>query len=143
MNPDNAEFAFLRGGGGMGQRVRGLDWSSTPIGAPSSWPLQMGTLVSVLLEAGQPMFLAWGRERTLIYNDAYAPLLGDKHPDALGRPFLEVWSEVATDLVPLFDQVFAGEPVHMDDITLRLDAGMDWPKPISRFLTRRFATIPG
>ena len=83
----------------------------------------MATLVGVLLEAGQPMFLAWGSERTLIYNDAYALLLGEKHPAALGRPFLEVWSEVATDLNPLFDQVFAGQPVHMDDIALDLDRG--------------------
>ncbi|MGY2733384.1 PAS domain-containing protein [Sphingomonas sp. UYP23] len=117
------DLAFLRGGGSMGARVREHGWSSTPLGHPSSWPLQMATLVGVLLEAGQPMFLAWGPDRTLIYNDAYAPLLGDKHPSALGRPFLEVWSEVATDLAPLFDQVFGGEPVHMDDITLHVDRG--------------------
>ncbi|WP_375382669.1 PAS domain-containing protein [uncultured Sphingomonas sp.] len=123
MSSDAANLPFLRGGGDMGRRVRTTDWTATPLGAPSSWPLQMATLVGVLLEAGQPMFLAWGANRTLIYNDAYAPLLGDKHPAALGRPFLEVWSEVAADLVPLFDQVFAGEPVHMDDIALQLDRG--------------------
>ena len=59
----------------------------------------MATLVGVLLEAGQPMFLAWGPERTLIYNDAYVPLLGGKHPVSLGRPFLDVWSEAAPDLI--------------------------------------------
>ncbi len=117
------DLPFLRGGGEMGRRVRAMDWGSTPLGAASSWPLQMATLVGVLLEAGQPMFLAWGEEHTFLYNDAYAPLLGDKDPGALGRPFLEVWSEVATDLIPLFDQVFAGESVHMDDITLSLDRG--------------------
>ncbi|WP_010188058.1 PAS domain-containing hybrid sensor histidine kinase/response regulator [Sphingomonas sp. PAMC 26605] len=124
MTLDNAAHVpFLRGGGEMGERVRQHDWTLTPLGDPSSWPLQMATLVAVLLEAGQPMFLAWGPERTLIYNNAYAPLLGGKHPGALGKPFLEVWSEVATDLIPLFDQVFAGDSVHMDDITLYLDRG--------------------
>jgi len=123
MSPDTADLPFLRGGGNMGRRVRTFDWAPTPLGAPSSWPLQMATLVSVLLEAGQPMFLAWGSERTLIYNDAYAPLLGDRDSVALGRPFLEVWSEAAPDLVPLFDRVFSGESVHMDDITLFLDRG--------------------
>ncbi|WP_037493893.1 hybrid sensor histidine kinase/response regulator [Sphingomonas sp. PAMC 26605] len=118
-----ANLPFLRGGGQMGKRVRHHDWVSTPLGDPSSWPLQIATLVGVLLEAGQPMFLAWGPERTLIYNDAYVPLLGDKDSWALGWPFLEVWSEVATSLSPLFDQVFAGESVHMDDITLQLDRG--------------------
>lgn len=118
-----AALPFLRGGAKMGQRVRAYDWTRTPLGPPSSWPLQMATLVGALLEAGQPMFLAWGPERTLLYNDAYAPLLGDKHSDALGRPFLDVWSEAANDLSPLFEQVFAGESVHMDDITLYLDRG--------------------
>ena len=123
MSFHTADLAFLRGGGDMGRRVRAFDWTATSLGAPSSWPLQMATLIGVLLEAGQPMFLAWGPDRTLVYNDAYAPLLGDKHPHALGRPFLDVWSEVAADLTPLFDQVFSGEPVHMDDITLLLDRG--------------------
>ena len=119
----DVELPFLRGGGDMGRQVRAFDWASTPLGPPSTWPLQMATLVSVLLEAGQPMFLAWGSEHTLVYNDAYAPLLGTKHPSALGRPFLQVWSEVASELTPLFDQVFSGESVHMDDISLNLDRG--------------------
>jgi signal transduction histidine kinase/CheY-like chemotaxis protein len=30
----------------------------------------------------------------MIYNDAYLPMLGSKHPRALGQPGLEVWSEI-------------------------------------------------
>ena len=30
--------------------------------------------------------LFWGREFVALYNDAYAPTIGDKHPKALGRP---------------------------------------------------------
>jgi PAS domain S-box-containing protein len=71
-----------------------------------------------MLDANQPMFIAWGDEQTLIYNDSYAQILGEKHPAALGRSFLDVWAEVRGELVPLVARVFAGEPVHMDDIEL-------------------------
>jgi signal transduction histidine kinase/CheY-like chemotaxis protein len=67
------------------------------------------------------MFMAWGPAQTLIYNDAYVDVLGNKHPDALGRTFLDVWAEARDDLQPLVDQVFAGQPIHMDDITLFLN----------------------
>ncbi len=29
------------------------------------------------------MFVTWGNERTLLYNDGYAEFLGRKHPHAL------------------------------------------------------------
>ena len=31
------------------------------------------------------MLLMWGPELVMVYNDAYAPTLGNRHPDALGR----------------------------------------------------------
>jgi len=110
--------AFLSGGGEMGALMRAHDWSSSPLGDPASWPQPLRTIMGVLLVANQPTFVAWGLERTLLYNDAYAEILGDKHPAALGRPFLEVWSELRDDLLPIVERAYAGEPVHMDDITL-------------------------
>jgi hypothetical protein len=52
------------------------------------------------------MFLAWGPDRTWFYNDAFTPILGNKHPGALGRPSMEVWSEAKEVLEPMFDRVF-------------------------------------
>lgn len=115
------ELAFLSGGGGMGTALRTRDWDSTPLGPPTNWPPSLKTLVGVMLAADQPMFVAWGPERLLLYNDGYAPMLADRHPAALGRPFMAVWSEVEAELTPLFEQVFTGEPVHMADIELYLD----------------------
>ena len=113
------ELQFLSGAG-MAGAIRRFDWSVT-LGDPVGWPQPLKTLVGVMLAAGQPMFVAWGPKRVLLYNDAYAPLLADRHPAALGLPFLSVWSEVATQLTPLLDRVFAGEPVHMADLGLLLD----------------------
>ncbi|WP_237481249.1 response regulator [Lichenibacterium dinghuense] len=115
------ERAVLRGGGAMGDRIRAFDWTATPLGLVQSWPSPLKTLVRVMLAAKQPMFVAWGPDMTMLYNDGYVELLGSKHPDALGAPLMTVWAEIRDALQPLVDQVYAGDPVHMDDITLMVD----------------------
>lgn len=112
---------FLAGGGEMGALIRAHDWQATSLGEPRTWPQALKTLLGVMLAAGQPMFVAWGPQHLLLYNDAYAPMLGDRHSNGLGRPFFVVWPEVVEECGPLFDQVFAGEPVNMDDIELYLE----------------------
>ncbi|EAS51559.1 putative PAS sensor histidine kinase/response regulator [Aurantimonas manganoxydans SI85-9A1] len=119
-NASTAIPAFLAGGGATGECLRTFAWADTPLGAPQHWPTALKTLVGVMLSSNQAMFIAWGRERTLIYNDAYSEILASKHPAGLGRDFLEVWQEIRADLVPIVDQAYAGEPVHMDDITLHM-----------------------
>jgi len=116
-----AEYNLSADGGEMGARMRVHDWAATPLGPPAAWPMSLRTLVGVMLGSTQPMFVAWGPEQTLLYNDGYAPMLGRKHPGALGRPFFDVWPEVRDDVAPLFGRVFAGEPVHMGDIALVVD----------------------
>jgi PAS domain S-box-containing protein len=113
-------LSFLAEGGQMGAAIRRFDWSGTPLGNPAGWPTPLKTLVGVLLNANQPMFVAWGPEQILLYNDAYAVVLADKHPGALGRQFLDVWSEIKADLIPIVEQAYGGVPVHMDDITLMM-----------------------
>jgi PAS domain S-box-containing protein len=101
----------------MANRIRGHDWAATRLGAPDSWPQPLKTLVSIMLGGNQPMFVAWGPERTLLYNDAYATVLANKHP-ALGRDLLDVWDEIRPDLTPLVERAYRGEASHMDDIEL-------------------------
>jgi PAS domain S-box-containing protein len=112
------EASFLAGGAEMGARIRAHDWRAAPIGSPHTWPQPLKTLVAVMLGSTQPMFMAWGDQRTLLYNDAYGEILGNKHPAALGRDFLEVWDEIRGDLAPIVDEAYAGRPVQMDDIEL-------------------------
>jgi len=105
----------------MGERHRAFDWSGSPIGPPGTWDNALKTLVPIMLASNQPMFVVWGPSRTLLYNDAYCHILGDKHPGALGRDFLEVWHEIRADLEPLVAGAYAGEPFQMDDIQLWLE----------------------
>ncbi|WP_043835532.1 PAS domain S-box protein [Muricoccus aerilatus] len=111
---------FLSGGGRLGALIRGFDWAANPLGPPERWPASLKTLVGVMLGSGHAMFVAWGPQRVMLYNDGYAEILGAKHPSALGARFMEVWKEVADELVPLVEQVEAGCPVQMDDISLVL-----------------------
>ncbi|THD74597.1 MAG: response regulator [Phenylobacterium sp.] len=105
----------------MGAAMRALDWTTTPLGPPDGWPQSLRSLVGLMLASPQPMFMAWGEDRTWLYNDAFTPILGLKHPRALGAPSRVVWAEAWDNLEPLFDQVFDGEGVHMDDFGLDLD----------------------
>ncbi|WP_114948569.1 hybrid sensor histidine kinase/response regulator [Microvirga calopogonii] len=117
----DTRLAFLSGGKEMGALIRAHDWASTPLGEPADWPYGLKTLVGVMLGSNQPMFIAWGAGRTLLYNDAYSDILARKHPAALGCDFLEAWHEIQDDLRPIVEQAYSGEPVHMDDITLIME----------------------
>jgi two-component sensor histidine kinase len=60
----------------------------------------------------------WGEEQTLIYNAAYIPFLGARHPEALGKPISTVWHDVWDDISPLVDRATAGDQVFMEDMHL-------------------------
>jgi hypothetical protein len=100
---DSMMLDFLSGGGEMGELIRSLDWSKTPIGAPDTWSPALRALVRILLVNRFPMLLWWGPDYISLYNDAYTPVLGQKHPWALGMPVRECWSEIWDVLKPLID----------------------------------------
>lgn len=109
-------ISFLEGGGEMGARMRAHDWSASPLGAPETWPQTLRTLVAVMLGSHQPMFIAWGPERIMLYNDGYAPMCGQRHPAALGKRFADVWYDILETIGPILDKAYAGESIQMDDI---------------------------
>jgi len=47
-----------------------------------------------MLNSRYPMFVWWGQELTNLYNDAYIPVLGARHPQALGQSAPNVWKEI-------------------------------------------------
>jgi PAS domain S-box-containing protein len=111
---------FLSGGGAMGQMMREHDWSTSPLGDPSGWPLPLCTIAGVILSANQPMFAVWGPEQGMIYNDGYAEVLGNHHPAALGKPFFEAWHELVDEVGPIMARAYAGEPTSMNDLMLTM-----------------------
>jgi len=95
--------------GEMAQRIRDTDWSVTALGGPESWPQSLKLSLTTILASGFPMAIRWGSELVLLYNDAYRPILRDKHPGALGRPLRDVWWEVYPELGPLNEAILRGE----------------------------------
>jgi PAS domain S-box-containing protein len=113
---------WLVGGGEMGARIRAQDWSRTPLGPIEAWPQSLRSALSICLGSRFPIVLYWGADRAVLYNDAYAEILGKKHPWALGRPCREVWSEIWDVIAPMLDGVVAsGEATWSDDQLLLLE----------------------
>jgi signal transduction histidine kinase/CheY-like chemotaxis protein len=94
----------------MAERIRSFDWSRTPLGPSPRWSPALRTTVGLMLANRFPMLLWWGPDYISIYNDAYIPILGLKHPNALGLPVRECWSEIWDILKPLIDKPFEGGP---------------------------------
>lgn len=118
-----ADHPVFVGGGEMGALMRSFDWSNSPLGPPETWSPTLQAVTRMLLANCFPMLLWWGPDFLQIYNDAYRPVLGDKHPAAaLGRPFRECWSEVFHILGPLAQKPFEGGPATwMEDIPLEVN----------------------
>jgi PAS domain S-box-containing protein len=108
--------------GDMQRLIQEKDWSQTPIGPVEQWSPTLKTMVDFLLANRFPLLLWWGPQYVSIYNDAYRPILGTKHPAAVGQPFREVWPEIEHIVTPLIDTPFNGGPATwMDDILLEVN----------------------
>ncbi len=105
----------------MGALIREHDWAQSRLGAPERWSQSLKMMVSFLLANRFPLLLWWGADYISIYNDAYRPVLGAKHPQMLGVPCRECWSEIWHVLKPLIDSPFqGGAATWMDDLELEV-----------------------
>ena len=122
MSTDTTSQDVLRGGGEMGALMRSIDWSRTVVGPVSAWPQSLRTALSILLETGFPMYIAWGPAYTQFYNDGYRPILGStKHPGAMGASTRETFAEIWDIIGPMFAGVMQGTPTTLVDFMLPLD----------------------
>jgi serine phosphatase RsbU (regulator of sigma subunit) len=104
----------------MQRAVLDHDWAATALGAEDTWSPTLRAAASTALNSRFGMLLMWGRELVMIYNDAYAPALGNRHPDALGRRVEDVWVDVWADIQPMIDEVFAGGTTYFEDLPLTM-----------------------
>jgi len=117
---DTPTLAFLADGGETGALIRSSDWSQSPLGPPAAWPQSLLSVVGLLLNSKFPMFVAWGDELGFLYNDAYAEILGAKHPAALGRRFHEIWAEIWDDILPIIEQAMQGNATYYENLPLKV-----------------------
>ena len=102
-------FELFSPGGKVDAFMGDGDWLETPMGLPQTWPSSLRTTVRFMLDADMPMWLCWGPDLLLLYNDGYAEVLGPRHPAALKQPFRDVWSGVPNDLVSAVERALCGE----------------------------------
>src|SRR2546423_11983071 len=128
--------------GEMAALVAEKDWATTPLGPRESWPPSLKLIVSTILASQFPMAVRWGPDFVLIYNDGYLPILGEKHPWALGVPFREAWPEVQAQLGPLHEGLLSGEreSFFSEDLLLRIQRrGVDFE---DAYFTVSYSPIP-
>ena len=124
-SPGQAELSFP-GDGEMARRMRAYPWASSPLGDPADWPASLRTACRICLTSRFPMIVWWGEELCFLYNDAYLPLLGNKHP-ALMRPGDQVWGEIWHTIGPMLDSVMhTGQATWSEDLLLPMDRHGYW-----------------
>jgi signal transduction histidine kinase len=132
---------LFAGGGQMGALMRSMDWSKTRLGPAEDWPKSLRTMLGVVLGSRFPMLLWWGPDLLHLYNDAYRPILRDKHPASLAAPAAEVWAEVWDVAGPMARSVQEGGPATWtEDLQLFIKSG-DMAE--ETYFTFSYSPVPG
>jgi hypothetical protein len=105
----------------MGACMRAHDWRGSAMGGPADWPDALKSVVSLMLGSRFPMFLLWGDEHLCLYNDGYIPVLGKRHPAALGQPYRSTWPEIWPSIHPLITSAYAGESLYFESLPLLVE----------------------
>ena len=85
--------SLIYGTSQMAGLVRAHDWSSTPLGRIEDWSENLLSSVNLMLACAFPSLVFWGVELVQFYNDAFIPLLAERHPFGLGQTAGEFWSD--------------------------------------------------
>lgn len=130
----------LSGGGELGERMRAIDWSTTPLGPVERWPQSLKTCVRIILTSRQPMFVWWGEQLINLYNDAYKAIVGGKHPECLGQPAAVVWPEIWRDVAPRLESAMMGNEGTYDEALLLIMERYGYPE--ETYYTFSYSPVP-
>ena len=132
---------FLAGEGEMAALLRATDWSRTAVGPAGSWPRSLRTAVRIMLTSRYAMWMGWGPDLTFLYNDAYRPTLGVKHPQAVGKSAREVWAEIWEDIGPRAEAVLRTGVATWDEGLLLFLERSGFPE--ETYHTFSYSPLPG
>ncbi len=116
----NAPVPFLATESATAALILQHDWASTPLGPIAQWPQALTTAVGMLCRSGLPICLLCGQDGILIYNDGYAEIAGDRHPQILGTPVLGAWPEAAAFNAHVLAEGLAGRSLSYRDLEFTL-----------------------
>jgi hypothetical protein len=87
--------------------VQNVDWAATTLGAIDDWPPELLLLFHLITLDPQPRILVLGPNKLLLYNEAYAEFVGEKHPAAIGQPMQIVFPETYELAMSILDEISA------------------------------------
>ncbi len=134
------DFAWLPDEGEMCARIRALDWAKTPVGPVDSWPQSLRIALGIVAGSRYPMFVWWKEQLTFFYNDAYIPMLGQRHPAALGQPADQVWHEIWPALGPQVAFVLGENRATWNDRMLLIMERNGYPE--ESYFTFSYSPVP-
>jgi PAS domain S-box-containing protein len=109
-----------REGAGTGEAV-GADWSrefdraARSLREDARAARSLETIIELMQESRLPTLLAWGPELRVLYNEAFVPVLGTRHP-ALGAPMQELWPDRWSSMEPAVRRALRGQPSTVDNV---------------------------
>ncbi|WP_436792692.1 PP2C family protein-serine/threonine phosphatase [Actinospongicola halichondriae] len=117
--PEKSELVGLdrvfAAAGAMAPLIAEFDWQTSSLGHPDTWPQSLRSAASICMGAKYPIAIYWGPDLSLIYNEAWSEIPGDKHPWAFGRPARTVWPDIWHIVGPEFDKALSGEGTFVVD----------------------------
>lgn len=116
------EYAFLEAGGNIGRLLRESRLEISALSASDSSTQTFKAALGICLNSGFPIAIFWGKNFTFFYNDEYLPMIGNKHPHALGSPSKDIFSEIRDTLEPQLSSVFNnGNTIKLPDAPFLLN----------------------
>jgi PAS domain S-box-containing protein len=111
---------FAQGGSELGKLIDAFDWSATSLGPIAGWPQVVRHTVDLILRSPVPMVTMWGQDGTMIYNDGYARIAAERHPQQLGVPVRDSWPDEAAFNDNVMRVCMAGGTLSYQDAELDL-----------------------
>ena len=106
MSASVAERLFS-GPGEVRAASRSLNWSATALGPVEYWPQSLRTAVDICLAFPAPASILWGTRHQQVYNEAFLPIMAERHPAMLGGSAAESWGSTWPVIGPLLGKVLA------------------------------------
>ena len=85
--------------------ISNTDWAHFTLGQPEMWSPSLRIAFDICRSSRFPIILFWGPDLIQLYNDAYVPILGARHPAAFGQRARECWPEIWDAIGPMLHGV--------------------------------------
>ena len=97
-------------------------WHDTPLGPLDQWPFELRSAVISATADPAPRTIYWGPQNAFIYNEAFSPIFGVRHPQWLGQPLELAWRPGMREAIwPHIESAYRGNSEKIDRLPLDLD----------------------